>query len=657
MTIPTTKPDLECDVVMKGGITSGVIYPRAVCTLAQTYRLRSIGGSSAGAIAAAGAAAAEFGRASGGFTLLEALPADITAQENGESVLFRLFQPTKKTLPLYRAFTAGMGKPAGKIRIAVALIAGYGWWALLGAIPGIVVTVACAQGHGLALVAGVLAGVVLALIGAIVGVACGAARTLGTVSSKNFGLCTGMPGAGAAGAPALTPWLHAKFQSMAGLSSDSGPLTFGTLASSGIELRMMTTNITRRQPMPMPWATQEYFFEPDQMRKLFPAEVVDWMVSHPPSVGSDGIPLSPIDVRKRDLLRAQAGSKKPWPNPDDLPVIVSTRMSLSFPLLITAVPLYAVNYSLEANRTARAAADAWLQANPHATSAEGAAALGTAPTFDVNWFSDGGICANLPVHFFDAPLPTRPTFAIDLESFPPDIHKSSIQTENCYLPVENGEGLLRPWTTLPTSGVAALSSFLSQIVDTARGWLDAAQLVMPGYRDRVVTIYHDDTEGGMNLAMKEATVTDLADRGAAAAALLVDKFTGTLGGKPAGWGWENQRWIRFRTSTVGLDEWIRRFRAGYGFAAPNTTPYPALAGPNATADLPSYQFGSTTRRNQANAQTGELTTLADTWATSSALSAGAPRPRPRLRPTPDDGATAPSADPPIQTVLDSEPPG
>ena len=35
-------------------------------------------------------------------------------------------------------------------------------------------------------------------------------------------------------------------------------------------------------------------------------------------------------------------------------------------------------------------------------------------TFGVHWFSDGGICSNLPIHFFDQPLPLRPTFAIDL---------------------------------------------------------------------------------------------------------------------------------------------------------------------------------------------------------------------------------------------------
>ena len=42
-----------CDLAMKGGITSGVIYPQAVLALARRYRFRNIGGTSAGAIAAA----------------------------------------------------------------------------------------------------------------------------------------------------------------------------------------------------------------------------------------------------------------------------------------------------------------------------------------------------------------------------------------------------------------------------------------------------------------------------------------------------------------------------------------------------------------------------------------------------------------------------
>ena len=32
---------LECDLVMRGGITSGIVYPRAIAKLAETYNFRS----------------------------------------------------------------------------------------------------------------------------------------------------------------------------------------------------------------------------------------------------------------------------------------------------------------------------------------------------------------------------------------------------------------------------------------------------------------------------------------------------------------------------------------------------------------------------------------------------------------------------------------
>ena len=52
---PTTA---YCDLIMKGGITSGVVYPKLISGLAAKYRFKNIGGTSAGAIAAAGCAAA-----------------------------------------------------------------------------------------------------------------------------------------------------------------------------------------------------------------------------------------------------------------------------------------------------------------------------------------------------------------------------------------------------------------------------------------------------------------------------------------------------------------------------------------------------------------------------------------------------------------------
>jgi hypothetical protein len=53
--------------------------------------------------------------------------------------------------------------------------------------------------------------------------------------------------------------------------------------------------------------------------------------------------------------------------------------------------------------------------------------------------------------------------------------------------------------------------------------------------------------------MPTPVVTALSERGQAAATLLVDKFAGTPDDKPIGWGWNNQRWIRFRTATAGLN--------------------------------------------------------------------------------------------------------
>lgn len=42
--VTTERPNLECDVIMKGGITSGVVYPGAIFELSRTYRFRGIGG-------------------------------------------------------------------------------------------------------------------------------------------------------------------------------------------------------------------------------------------------------------------------------------------------------------------------------------------------------------------------------------------------------------------------------------------------------------------------------------------------------------------------------------------------------------------------------------------------------------------------------------
>ena len=160
-------PTRTCDVVMKGGITSGVVYPHALCELARTYRFANVGGTSAGAIAAAGAAAAEHGRAHGGFEKLAALPAWIGAGDN----LFRLFQPQPGTRPFFRLFTAGLGRKGwGKwLRIGMAALRSFPLTAVLGLAPGVALAVLAAwTGSGALAVCAVLGGIVLALLGLVI---------------------------------------------------------------------------------------------------------------------------------------------------------------------------------------------------------------------------------------------------------------------------------------------------------------------------------------------------------------------------------------------------------------------------------------------------------------------------------------------------------
>jgi predicted acylesterase/phospholipase RssA len=641
----TQTPALECDLIMKGGITSGVVYPLAVCKLAEAYKLKSVGGSSAGAIAAAAAAAAEFGRASGGFKRLAELPQNLTeaVADNGDSRLFTLFQPEPKMRRLFSLVTAGLGA-VGLDRVMTMLGAALRAWfshVLAGSAPGVVLVALGFLAGGPAQWFCLVAGVMLAGVGVAVGVGVGVFRDLARMPAAGFGLCSGNTPLDAK-SPALVPWLHQTLQSLAGRSEGDPPLTFGDLEQAGIRLQLMTTNLSRRQPMMMPWDVPGYYFDPAHFRTLFPEDVVAQM-HRPPSGAEDCEEITNQEQWLSAVGRAQALPLLPFPGRADLPVVVAVRMSLSFPGLIAAVPLHAVDFSLTKNKEVRQAGKDRYKQAPDVTPVEAATALPKL-LLQRNWFSDGGISANLPLHFFDSALPRRPTFAINLADFPEGREKSGTQFDNSYLPVSNSAGLLRRQSVWHEDGIGALKQFFSSIIDTARTWVDEGQLSMPGYRDRIVTVFHDHGEGGMNLHMAPDTVLALSERGAGAAARLVDRFAGEQPGVVPGEGWDNHRWLRFRTATAAFSETLVSFRAGYKAEPPGTTPYShwvgvGQEGTEASAELPSYP-PTKRRRHAINLRTKGLVDMAGQWQTdpTDAFTQGTPEPRPRMRLVPSDGS-------------------
>jgi predicted acylesterase/phospholipase RssA len=568
----------ECDVIMKGGITSGVIYPLAICELATRYRLHNVGGTSAGAIAAAAAAAAERGRrrrladpasTAGGYGRLAELPKELGAE------LLSLFRPAPSTRSLFEIMVAASKAPSrpiaqdrgtverGKqlgpkvwptIRAVVSQQLG---WFLLGFLGLVALAVLAlwlagpASGWLTATV--VLLAVLLGVVLGLVLVGWSLYRVLvNNVRDNGYGICTGYLDAGGrereedlAGQPKpLTPWLADLLDELAG--NRERPLTFADLwgeeaakeyrvaarteerlsvaeqlrlrAMREINLEMMTTDLSHGRPWRLPTDERVLSFCPKEFGRLFPKRVVDHLCIEPNWTRRhiDGQP-DETDVR----CPTHPGERLQFlPLAPDLPVVIAARMSLSFPLLISAVRLYTIDY----DRTEL----------PVVTC----------------WFSDGGITSNFPIHFFDGLLPRRPTFGLNLRTYPPDHPK-----EDVYLPEPTGQVGRSDWR--PITNVFA---FGSTILDTLQNWADRGQMTVPGFRDRIVHVSHRPDEGGMNLAMPPERIAALAARGQRAAQLLA-------GTAPAGqrcFDWQQHRWTRYRTAMSKLEQGLDQMGEAYG---------------------------------------------------------------------------------------------
>ncbi|WP_411886583.1 patatin-like phospholipase family protein, partial [Polaromonas sp. YR568] len=145
-----------CDLVMKGGITSGVVYPKLIARLSGEYRFKNIGGTSAGAIAAAGCAAAEFRRHSGshqGFDDLAKLPGELSDSVGNPpaSRLRHLFQPSVALHKHFDVLLAALNQPSPTARVVstlVALLRQYWAWALLAGAATFLVLVTLVRSSG-----------------------------------------------------------------------------------------------------------------------------------------------------------------------------------------------------------------------------------------------------------------------------------------------------------------------------------------------------------------------------------------------------------------------------------------------------------------------------------------------------------------------------
>lgn len=372
--------------------------------------------------------------------------------------------------------------------------------------------------------------------------------------NNNFGICMGYSAQSAApGRPSLIEWLHEGIQGACGKPLDR-PLTFRDLwdapggpagsqaqptqqsmKSRSIDLRMVTTSLTHGRPFPLPIEdeTSRLFYKRKDLEPYFPKVILDFLddrsSKYVPKTNHADPDREKVPVNLREL---PAG---------DLPVLVATRLSLSFPVLFSAVPLWAIDY--EAKHKKR--------------------------TLRKCWFSDGGICSNFPVHLFDAALPRWPTFGITL--VPRSLYWKD---EPTFLPTYHYQGRGDRWDrfgdkTLPVTGqrnspAQQVAGFLASIFLSAKDWKDKTSMRMPAVRDRVIRVSLLPGEAGLNLRIKRHRILDFAnDYGLRAGRELVQKFAGRASHDGHSQFWNEHRWVRFNSLLAGLRERLE----GIGAAA------------------------------------------------------------------------------------------
>lgn len=456
--IPKTDPlgrTLECDLIMKGGVTSGLVYPGAIYSLTETFRLRNIGGTSAGAIGATAAAAMEYGLRSGRnlhardqMAWLNAQLADRTDQ--GMSRLDAMFcgdpgiDPGEPgTAPLLAAFKGAMnGNMAPALGLLPSLAAALppesrralrvtGVASLLQAVAGgALAWLLASAAHGGAGFEGMAAG--LGAVGSLAaagtlnlraslrhGITISPAqvnRLLQPIVSNGLGLATGFAEPPATinqrQLPSLTLWLHQTIQSLAG-HSDSDPhqvLTFGKLWSLGqdpdasafgqraIDLVLVCSDLNRLHSASFPFLpdNQRLFYDPQEWQRLFPAPVLEAMEPHSWQIQNDTMPPG-LGYAARHVRRAAAehdgleNRLRLMPKGRNIPILVAARASMAFPGLFTPLPLWLLR---------------WV-GKPEVQEER-------RPVLSRVYLSDGGITSNFPIHLFDSALPGRPTFALNL---------------------------------------------------------------------------------------------------------------------------------------------------------------------------------------------------------------------------------------------------
>ena len=326
---------------------------------------------------------------------------------------------------------------------------------------------------------------------------------------------------------AFTDWLYDSIQTVAGRTPQDSPLTFLDLWTAGrptasvkasesppedaaVDLRLVTTCLSHQRPYRLPWALTDQVnlaMLHNELYAFFPEAIAAHIVQ-----------------KARGVVDHDGKSYYVLPDAAHLPIVFATRLSMSFPALFSAVPMYHV----------RKHDDTWrLVPNGRVL------------------FSDGGLTSNFPLALFDEPLAERLAFAFDLKYTNTTNHTTADDVQLLSDPDDT-------WGQ-PIYPTAGLPAFIGSIVESARLWSDNTQLDMPGIKDRIARICIYSGQGGLNLNMDDTAIQALLNRGEEAGRRIMHEFDPHAATTPTD-RWTQHKWTRLRITLLGLEITTRRLK-------------------------------------------------------------------------------------------------
>jgi predicted acylesterase/phospholipase RssA len=613
--------DSFCDLVLNGGVASGVVYPWALIELARVYRFKSIGGNSVGAMAAAVAAAGEYGRCIGiedSFEPLRRFPLKLAEkQPGGGTKMLRLFQPSKKVRRLFDLFLDAVhtNNPKRDLKVAEAkrkaqtptrwdrlrdffgplvdslrpkgapkdpnadpqadwtprrlspwglvrrLLAKYlVTWPLTGFLflVGAEAFIAEGSSRWLLVVFGLTGAVILTVLIVVIGFL----KDLRALAKNDYGLCTGLHQE--EGQEGLVEWLHKGIQLAAGRDEHDPPLTFAELWAA--------PRSGQNGPSPLPGGLQPLAASIDL--QMFASNVtMGRPVRLPLNDPNTRLFYHPEEWERYFpdyVLKELHKASRPYQmemDGDPDPAAIKDDKARELMQTVRELPCGGMPIVVAARLSL---------CFPVLFSCVGVYAIDYEGKREQRQLrrcllSDGGLCSNFPIHLFDSAHPQWPTFGFLLDS-----RLVHFTDENFWRPVRHLQGRADNWLRFVpgarTDGqelgvLRQLLGFTAGMIVTMKDWNDRVTARLPHVRNRIVRLALRDGEGQLNLDMPPETILRMArEYGTDVGVKLRDEFVNESA------AWREHLYVRSMIELRSLREHVRGYTQSVSAGGSGTVP-------------------------------------------------------------------------------------